>query len=75
MSVKGEIKKFARWLRAVRDKYFSSPEELREGLANLSEMVSAYELMRGSETTKSIKAKKFLAKMNQGVDIWDALDD
>jgi len=75
MSVKGEIKKFARWLRAVRDKYFTTPEELREGLVNLSDMVYSYELLRGSETKTSARAKQFIAKLNQGVDLWDALDE
>lgn len=41
----GEIKKFARWLRRVRDKYLTNPDEIKRRLDAIEQIINQADMI------------------------------
>jgi len=72
MSILGELKKFAAWLKRVLVKAQTEPEEIRDGIAAVRQIISIVEIGAG-ETKLTAKAKSLCTKLEDGLDLWEAV--
>jgi hypothetical protein len=65
----GEIKKFFRWVRRVKEKYFSSKSEFMAGIAALEQVVGKVDLLIPDEIDGKVmsQARDAIAKLKEGV--------